>query len=295
MLPERRYIQETGDFYVKINLQRQLIIVNHRKKSSGNLYTRAPKPNKISGKKLRVWADARLAHAVDRKDKKDSPRVTNENARAQGADMIKAFYCKKRNTLLGGLGLSKKGEEAEATRGMKHLLIHSLLQYGLMVFEPVGMQKGVDNAICDRVNGKLQCVAAQIRTCSLTKKIDYVFNIIKREKFVDSPKFFHILCLEEKDELRPTFLVIPNPTLKVLVEAKMKDKSSWKQNRDYGCHLSRNQLFEKRWIDYKNRFDLIDKALGKVRKPKARESAEYWKSKEYEKEQQLYKRNSETS
>jgi len=148
-----------------------------------------------------------------------------------------------------------------------------------MVFEPVGMQKGVDNAICDIVKGKLQCVAAQVRTCSLTERIDYVFNIVKRKKFVESPEFFHILCLEEKDKLRPTFLVIPNPTLKVLVEAKMRDKNSWKPDRDYGCHLSRNQLFEKRWIDYKNRFDLIDKGLGiKAREPKVRKSTEYWKS-----------------
>lgn len=145
-----------------------------------------------------------------------------------------------------------------------------------MVFEPTGMQKGVDNAICDIVNGKLQCVAAQVRTCSLTERKDYVFNIVKREKFVESPEFFHILCLEEKDELRPTFLVIPNPTLKILVEAKMKKVESWKEDKDYGCHLSRKQLFELEWKDYKNRFDLIDKALGiKTRKPKVRKSAEY--------------------
>ena len=180
------------------------------------------------------------------------------------------------------LKLSKKGEEAEATRGMKHLLIHKLLQYGLMVFEPVGMQKGVDTAICDIVKRKLQCVATQVRTCSLTEKIDYVFSIAKRKDFVESPKFFHILCLEEEDKLRPTLLVIPNPTLKILVEAKMKNLSSWKQDKDYGCHLSRKQLFELGWIDYKDRFELIDKALGiKTRKPKVRKSAEYWKSDSY--------------
>ena len=191
--------------------------------------------------------------------------------------------------------MSKKGEEAEATRGMKHLLIHRLLQYGLMVFEPVGMQKGVDNAICDIVKGKLQCISAQVRTCSLTEKIDYVFNIVKREEFVENPKFFHIICLEEKDELRPTFLVIPNLTLKALVEAKMDDPSSWRLNKDYGCHLSRRQLFRLKWIDYKDRFDLIDKALGiKTREPKVRKSDEYWKSKAYKKEQQLYKCDPET-
>jgi len=190
------------------------------------------------------------------------------------------------------VSLSENAEEKELVRGMKHLLINELLRYGLRVFQPVAMKKGVDIAICDVVSEKFKCVAAQIRASSLhlkkgtKRQWEYQFNIPKRAEFIDSLEFFHLLCLEDIDELRPIYLIIPNSILRDLAEAKMDNLSSWKLDKDYGCHLSRKQLFELGWIDYKDRFELIDKALEiKTRKPKVRKSAEYWKSDAYKKEQ----------
>lgn len=179
---------------------------------------------------------------------------------------------------------------------MKHLLVHKLLQYGLRVFEPVAMKKGVDITICDTVDGELKCVSTQVRTCSLlpprerAKQWYYEFSVAGRDFFADSPTFFHILCLEEKDALRPTYLVIPNPTLKQLIEKRLKAPKSWEKKKHYTRTLTRHQLYELGWIYYKDKFQLIDDALGiKDRGHKVRKSAKYWNSEAYEKEQQLHK------
>jgi len=196
--------------------------------------------------------------------------------------------------------LSEKGEETEATRGMKHLLIHRLLQYGLRVFETVAMKKGVDIAVCEAINGELKCISAQVRTSSLhppkgrAKQWYYEFSVAGRDSFADSPMFFHILCLEEKDELRPVYLVIPNHILKRLIEKRLEAPSSWKERQYYTRTLTRKQLHELGWINYKDKFELIDEALGiKDRKSKVRESDEYWNSKAYEEEQEHHRQNSE--
>lgn len=196
--------------------------------------------------------------------------------------------------------MSENAEKKELIRGMKHLLINKLLRYGLRVFRPVAMKKGVDIAICDVVGENFRCVAAQIRASSLhlrkgkKRSWEYQFNIPMRNEFIDSPNFFHLLCLEDVDELRPIYLVIPNSALKKLAEAKMDSPTSWRAKRNYGCHLSRSQLFVLGWIDYRNRFDLIDKALGiETREPRVRKSDEYWKSDMYKPEQELCQDNIE--
>jgi len=130
-----------------------------------------------------------------------------------------------------------------------------------MVFESVS-EVGIDLAVGKISSGELRCIVAQVRTSSLTKNKDYMFNVIGRNKFVNSPKFFHFLCLEEKeDELRPIYLIIPNPELKKLIERKIKTPASWKRKGHYPCHLSKLQLKKEEWIQWKNRFDLIDEQL----------------------------------
>ena len=105
--------------------------------------------------------------------------------------------------------MSEKGKEKEATRGMKHLLIHELLQYGLRVFEPVAMKKAVDIAICDEVGGELRCVSAQVRTCSLlppregAKQWYYEFSVAGRDDFHDSSTFFHKLKIGNQKQENP--------------------------------------------------------------------------------------------
>ncbi|MCK5603272.1 hypothetical protein KAR91_15420 [Candidatus Pacearchaeota archaeon] len=157
--------------------------------------------------------------------------------------------------------MSTQSRKKVAPRGMKHLLIHQLLKYELMVFESVS-EVGIDLAVGKIISGELRCIVAQVRTSSLSKRKDYAFNVFSRNKFVNSPKFFHFLCLEEQeDELRPTYLIIPNPELKKLIEKKIKTPASWKRKRHYPCHLSKLQLNKEEWIQWKNRFDLICEQL----------------------------------
>lgn len=164
--------------------------------------------------------------------------------------------------------MPKLPRKKEETRGMKHLLIHRLFRLGYEVSEPLGPQRGQDLIVGKIKEGTLECVVAQVRTCSLSDKKDYVFNVPSRVDFKESPRYFHLICLENKrDNLRPTYLVIPNPKLKQLVEKKLRKPESWKEEDEYGCHVSVRQLKEQGWLDLKGKFKLIDNALKRVPTP----------------------------
>lgn len=183
--------------------------------------------------------------------------------------------------------MSEDAEGKELIRGMKHLLIHKLLQIKFRVLENLGAQRGVDLAVCEIVDGELKCVTVQVRASSLhspkegSKRWYYEFSVAGKSEFNKSSKFFHVLCLEEKDELRPTFLIIPNPKLKELLKENMESLSSWRDKAPYTRALTRNQLLEEKWIKYKDKFELIDEALGsRQHKQPIRESLKYWNSKD---------------
>ena len=156
--------------------------------------------------------------------------------------------------------MTEIGKEKESTRTMKHALIHELLKRGLKVYEPVGMREGSNLIVGDFIGDSFSCVVAQVETASLGA--DYVFNIAARNDFRCNSKFFYLICLQNlNDEYRPTFLIIPTPNLKTLIENKLKTTESWKDDKPYGCHLSPVQLKQGNWNQFIDRFDLIFKAI----------------------------------
>jgi len=141
-------------------------------------------------------------------------------------------------------------------RNFKHLVIHILLNMGCFVFNNVGAKDTIDLVVGIPKSGELRIAGIRIRTSSYNKKEKrWYFSENNAKYFIEKPHFFYVFCLEQKNRVRPRFIVISS--------ADLKKMSPTVKNGNYAINIYEGQIKEGRWKNYLQNFEQIKLELEK--------------------------------